>query len=174
MPEIMTRTESHTSRFTRYSLLVRQAGSRFTQHDLAPSLACPRTFDSQPSGRFARLAPTAAPDHQSLTTALSLILPLGRGTEGAKRKLGVVVGSLSAGALLLFGLFALGREVASVLDLDELYRKLPGLIARMTDFHAMAVYLVDSKHRDLRIAYAEGYQPEAAGTAALPGLAHDR
>jgi sigma-B regulation protein RsbU (phosphoserine phosphatase) len=58
---------------------------------------------------------------------------------------------------LLTTLFALGREVASVLDLDELYRKLPGLIARITDFHAVAIYLVDPKQRDLRIAYAEGY-----------------
>jgi phosphoserine phosphatase RsbU/P len=58
---------------------------------------------------------------------------------------------------LLTTLFALGREVASVLDLDELYRKLPGLIARITDYHAMAVYLVDAKQGDLRIAYAEGY-----------------
>ena len=59
--------------------------------------------------------------------------------------------------LLLTTLFALGREVASVLDLDELYRKLPGLMARITDFHAMAVYLVDPRRGDLRIAYAEGY-----------------
>jgi len=58
---------------------------------------------------------------------------------------------------LLTTLFALGREVASVLDLDELYRKLPGLIARITDFHAMAVYLTDPRQGDLRIAYAEGY-----------------
>ncbi len=58
---------------------------------------------------------------------------------------------------LLTTLFALGREVASVLDLEELYRKLPGLMARITDFHAMAVYLVDPKHGDLRIAYADGY-----------------
>jgi sigma-B regulation protein RsbU (phosphoserine phosphatase) len=58
---------------------------------------------------------------------------------------------------LLTTLFALGREVASVLDLDELYRKLPGLISRITDFHAFAVYLLDERHGDLRIAYAEGY-----------------
>ena len=48
---------------------------------------------------------------------------------------------------LLTTLFALGREVASVLDLEELYRKLPGLIARITDFHAMAVYLLDERQR---------------------------
>ena len=58
---------------------------------------------------------------------------------------------------LLTTLFALGREVASVLDLDELYRKLPGLIARVTDFHAFAIYLLDERHGDLHIAYAEGY-----------------
>ena len=31
-------------------------------------------------------------------------------------------------------LFALGREVASVLDLDELLQKIPQLIARLTTF----------------------------------------
>ena len=61
---------------------------------------------------------------------------------------------------LLTTLFALGREVASVLDLDELYRKLPGLIYRVTDFHAFAVYLLDERHGDLRIVYAEGYPPD--------------
>jgi phosphoserine phosphatase RsbU/P len=67
---------------------------------------------------------------------------------------------------LLTTLFALGREVASVLDLDELYRKLPDLISRITDFHAMAVYLVDERRGDLRIAYAEGY-PHGSTSARL-------
>ena len=40
-------------------------------------------------------------------------------------------------------LFALGREVTSVLDLNELLRKIPQLIARLTKFHAFAVYLLD-------------------------------
>ena len=70
---------------------------------------------------------------------------------------------------LLTTLFALGREVASVLDLDELYRKLPGLIARITDFHAMAVYLVDSRHGGLRIAYAEGYPHGSTATRLRSG-----
>ena len=70
---------------------------------------------------------------------------------------------------LLTTLFALGREVASVLDLDELYRKLPGLIARVTDFHAIAVYLVDERHGDIGIAYTEGY-PHGSTTRRLkPG-----
>ena len=62
---------------------------------------------------------------------------------------------------LLTTLFALGREIASVLDLDELYRKLPDLIARVTDFHAFAVYVLDEEQHDLRIAYSTGY-PEAS------------
>ena len=70
---------------------------------------------------------------------------------------------------LLTTLFALGREVASVLDLEELYRKLPGLIARITDFHAMAVYLVDERQGDLRIAYTEGYPHGSASMRLKPG-----
>ena len=58
---------------------------------------------------------------------------------------------------LLTTLFALGREVSSVLDLDELFRKLPDLISRVTDFHAFAIYLLDEERGDLHIAYATGY-----------------
>ncbi len=62
---------------------------------------------------------------------------------------------------LLTTLFALGREVASVLDLDELLRKLPGLIARVTDFHAFAIYLLDERRGDLAVAYSTGYPDES-------------
>jgi len=62
---------------------------------------------------------------------------------------------------LLTTLFALGREVASVLDLDELLAKLPELIARITDFHAFAIYLLDDATGELRIACSQGYPPEA-------------
>ncbi|MEO8258487.1 MAG: GAF domain-containing SpoIIE family protein phosphatase [Acidobacteriota bacterium] len=61
-------------------------------------------------------------------------------------------------------LFALGREVTSVLDLDELLRKIPQLIARLTRFHAFAVYLLDPVSGDLTIAYSVGYPDEAART----------
>src|SRR5215510_2467969 len=60
----------------------------------------------------------------------------------------------------LTALFALGREVASVLDLDELLQKIPQLIARLTKFQAFAVYLLDPKRNELTIAYSVGY-PEA-------------
>jgi sigma-B regulation protein RsbU (phosphoserine phosphatase) len=59
-------------------------------------------------------------------------------------------------------LFELGREVTSVLDLDELLAKIPQLIARLTRFSAFSVYLLDESRRELRIGYAVGY-PE--GTA---------
>ena len=46
---------------------------------------------------------------------------------------------------LLKTLFDLGREVTAVLDLDELLQKIPQLIARLIDFQAFAVYLLDEK-----------------------------
>jgi sigma-B regulation protein RsbU (phosphoserine phosphatase) len=60
-------------------------------------------------------------------------------------------------AELLATLFDLGREVTSVLDLDELLAKIPQLIARLTPFTVFSVYLLDEKRGDLRIAYAVGY-----------------
>jgi phosphoserine phosphatase RsbU/P len=58
---------------------------------------------------------------------------------------------------LLSTLFELGREVTSVLDLEELLAKIPQLIARLTRFSAFSVYLLDDKRKELRIAYAVGY-----------------
>src|SRR5437773_12302586 len=66
-------------------------------------------------------------------------------------------------------LFALGREVASVLDLDELLQKIPQLIARLTKFHAFAVYLLDPKRDELAIAYAVGYPEEVVRTLRFKG-----
>src|SRR5262245_31737082 len=57
-------------------------------------------------------------------------------------------------------LFALGREVTSVLDIDELLRKIPELIARLTPFQAFAVYLLEPNGEHLRIAYSVGYPEE--------------
>lgn len=58
---------------------------------------------------------------------------------------------------ILLTLFDLGRQVASVIDLDELLQRLPELIGRLIQFDAFAVYLLDDKHGVLRIAYAVGY-----------------
>jgi sigma-B regulation protein RsbU (phosphoserine phosphatase) len=58
---------------------------------------------------------------------------------------------------LVVTLFQLGREVTSVLDLDELLHKIPQLIARLTDFRAFAVYLLAANGEDLTVAYAVGY-----------------
>jgi sigma-B regulation protein RsbU (phosphoserine phosphatase) len=62
---------------------------------------------------------------------------------------------------LLLTLFELGREVTSVLDLSELLEKIPQLIARLSQFQAFAVYLLDEKREELRIAYSVGYPEEA-------------
>ncbi|PYQ83163.1 MAG: serine/threonine protein phosphatase [Acidobacteria bacterium] len=65
-------------------------------------------------------------------------------------------------------LFALGREVASVLNLEELLQKIPQLIARLTEFKAFAVYLLDPKKNELTIAYSVGYPEETARTLRMP------
>ncbi|HEY7185680.1 MAG TPA: GAF domain-containing protein [Vicinamibacterales bacterium] len=69
---------------------------------------------------------------------------------------------------LLSTLFELGREVTSVLDLDDLLAKIPQLIARLTQFSAFSVYLLDERRQDLRIAYAIGYPEDAVSTWRLP------
>lgn len=61
-------------------------------------------------------------------------------------------------------LFALGREVTSVLNLDELLQRIPQLIARLTNFQAFAVYLLDVPHQELTVAYSVGYPADVART----------
>ena len=69
--------------------------------------------------------------------------------------------SSSSDTELLATLFELSREVTSVLDFDELLRKIPQLITRLTPFQVFSVYLLDERRGDLRIAYAVGYPQEA-------------
>jgi sigma-B regulation protein RsbU (phosphoserine phosphatase) len=68
---------------------------------------------------------------------------------------------------LLSTLFDLGREVMSVLDLEELLAKIPQLIARLTRFNAFSVYLLDEGRHELRIAYAVGYPEDVQSTVRL-------
>ena len=59
---------------------------------------------------------------------------------------------------VLLTLFDLGRQMASVIELDELLAALPGFIGRLIPFDAFALYLLDERRRDvLRIAHAVGY-----------------
>jgi len=58
---------------------------------------------------------------------------------------------------ILLTLFDLGRQVASVINLDELLQRIPELIGRLIQFDAFAVYLLDERRTALRIAYAVGY-----------------
>ena len=68
---------------------------------------------------------------------------------------------------LLSTLFDLGRDVMSVLDLEELLARIPQLIARLTRFSAFSVYLLDEGEQKLRIAYAIGYPEEITPTLRL-------
>jgi sigma-B regulation protein RsbU (phosphoserine phosphatase) len=68
--------------------------------------------------------------------------------------------SFSADHELVTTLFDLGRQVAAVLDLDELLQQIPRLIRRLIPFEALAVYLLDEKRGELRVAYSVGYPEE--------------
>jgi sigma-B regulation protein RsbU (phosphoserine phosphatase) len=63
---------------------------------------------------------------------------------------------------VLLTLFDLGRQVASVIDLEELLKRIPDLIGRLIQFDAFAVYLLNEKRSELSIAYAVGY-PDVSG-----------
>ncbi len=65
-------------------------------------------------------------------------------------------------------LFALGREVTSVLDLSELLPKIPELIGRLTKFQAFAVYLLDEGRQELRVAYSVGYPDDVVQSLRVP------
>ncbi len=61
---------------------------------------------------------------------------------------------------LVATLFDLGRQVTSVLDLDDLLHQIPRLIGRLISFEALAVYLLDDRRGELRAAYSVGYPEE--------------
>ncbi len=58
-------------------------------------------------------------------------------------------------------LIDLGRQVAGVLDVTELLAQIPRLISRLIEFDAFAVYLLDDRRADLRVAYSVGYPASA-------------
>ena len=64
---------------------------------------------------------------------------------------------------LISTLFDLGRQVTSVLDLDELIEQLPQLMSRLIQFDAFTVYLLDAKRGELRetggVGYPKGDRP---------------
>jgi sigma-B regulation protein RsbU (phosphoserine phosphatase) len=63
---------------------------------------------------------------------------------------------------MLTTLFDLGRQVTGVLDLDELLAQIPRLIGRLIAFDAFAVYLLDERRGELKVAYSVGYPPDKA------------
>ena len=63
---------------------------------------------------------------------------------------------------MLTTLFDLGRQVTSVLDFEELLSQIPKLIARLIEFDAFAVYLLDERRGELLTAYAVGYPDSVA------------
>jgi sigma-B regulation protein RsbU (phosphoserine phosphatase) len=58
---------------------------------------------------------------------------------------------------ILLTLFDLGRQLASVIEFDQLLEKIPDLIRRLIQFDAFSVYLFDEKRDTLSVAYAVNY-----------------
>jgi sigma-B regulation protein RsbU (phosphoserine phosphatase) len=63
---------------------------------------------------------------------------------------------------MLTTLFDLGRQVTAVLDFEELLAQIPKLIARLIEYDAFAVYLIDQRRGELLTAYAVGYPDHVA------------
>ena len=59
-------------------------------------------------------------------------------------------------------LFDLGRQVTSVLDFDQLLQQIPRLMSRLIAFEAFAVYLLDERRAELKVAYSVGYPQREA------------
>jgi sigma-B regulation protein RsbU (phosphoserine phosphatase) len=68
---------------------------------------------------------------------------------------------------LLLTFFDLAHQVTSVLDQDELFQKIHELVRRVIPFDAFAVYLLDEKRGELRIAFPLGYPAGVAETVRL-------
>jgi len=58
---------------------------------------------------------------------------------------------------ILLTLFDLGRQLASVVEFDELLERIPDLIRRLIQFDAFALYLFDERRDTLSVAYAVNY-----------------
>jgi sigma-B regulation protein RsbU (phosphoserine phosphatase) len=65
--------------------------------------------------------------------------------------------SSAADSELVSTLFDLGRQLTSVLDVDDLLEQIPRLLSRLISFDAFAVYLQDERRGELRVAYSVGY-----------------
>jgi sigma-B regulation protein RsbU (phosphoserine phosphatase) len=68
---------------------------------------------------------------------------------------------------MLTTLIDLGRQVTAVLDFEELVAQIPKLIARLIEFDAFAVYLLDERRAELRVAYSTGYPAPTDGAPAM-------
>jgi sigma-B regulation protein RsbU (phosphoserine phosphatase) len=77
--------------------------------------------------------------------------------DGQSASASVTAPSAAAEHEIVTTLFDLGRQVTAVLDFDELLQQIPRLIGRLIAFDAFAVYLLEERRAELKIAYSVGY-----------------
>ena len=80
-----------------------------------------------------------------------------RPVDGPTASASVAVPSAAAEHEIVTTLFDLGRQVTAVLEFDELLQQIPRLIGRLISFDAFAVYLLEERRAELKIAYSVGY-----------------
>jgi phosphoserine phosphatase RsbU/P len=62
---------------------------------------------------------------------------------------------------LLSTLIEINREITSILDLDELLKKIAELTNRIVPYEIFAIFLLDDEAQELYLRFAIGHQPEA-------------
>jgi phosphoserine phosphatase RsbU/P len=80
-----------------------------------------------------------------------------RPVDGVAASASVAAPSAAAEHEIVTTLFDLGRQVTAVLEFDELLQQIPRLIGRLIAFDAFAVYLLEERRAELKVAYSVGY-----------------
>src|SRR5262245_66621373 len=71
-------------------------------------------------------------------------------------------------ARFLATLIEINHEITSILDLDQLLRKIAELPQRIVPYQIFAIFLLDESRQQLYLRLAVGHSPEIAPTLSLP------
>src|SRR5215470_2425666 len=68
--------------------------------------------------------------------------------------------AISDAGRLLSTFIEINHEITSILDLDELLKKIAELTNRIVPFEIFAIFLVDDEKQELYLRFAIGHEPE--------------
>src|ERR1700688_1117988 len=67
---------------------------------------------------------------------------------------------IAADAKFLTTLIEINHEITSILDLDQLLRKIAELTQRIVPYQIFAIFLMDEEHKDLFFRFSVGHSPD--------------